>query len=249
MHENNIAHRDLKPENVLLGENGEAKLSDFGLSVALREFEDFTSTSCGSPCYASPEILAGDPYNTFVSDIWSAGVVLYAMVSGQLPWTKRNKAQLYYQIRKGRYQIPSFISNECSDLINSMLKVSPNKRISLEKALNHPFFINVDINFGLNSSKYVLSLRSVDKFFELDEDFSDLDLLPLEKKNSLENNHFDQEYQKISQKKIQNNFDIKIKTHPSLLPSEFPKNMENNEKENIKNVLKSILKFKRKKIK
>ena len=102
IHSLNVAHRDLKPENILLDQFGRIKISDFGLSKLLDNNGDgFTKTPCGSPCYASPECISGRPYDGRKSDIWSCGVILYAITTGQLPWTKRNQAQLFNQIRKG----------------------------------------------------------------------------------------------------------------------------------------------------
>lgn len=78
-------HRDLKPENLLLTENKEIILIDFGLSNQYREGQ-FLNTSCGSPCYAPPEMIVGKYYSGLAADIWSAGITLFAMVCGFLPF-------------------------------------------------------------------------------------------------------------------------------------------------------------------
>jgi 5'-AMP-activated protein kinase catalytic alpha subunit len=85
LHKNNITHRDIKPENILLTENYDAKLTDFGLSKYYKENE-LLSTFCGSPIYASPEMLEGKKYNGTKIDVWGLGISLYTMVCGELPF-------------------------------------------------------------------------------------------------------------------------------------------------------------------
>lgn len=167
IHNLGIAHRDLKPENILISDNRLIKLCDFGLSKLFERNERTTSTSCGSPCYASPEVISGGSYDAFLSDIWSLGVILYSMVTGQLPWTKRNRLQLFHQIQKGKYVIPAYVSPLCSSLITSLIKVNPSKRITLQAALKHPF-ITMNIqneSIDWKDCRY-LSLRKMDQFFE-----------------------------------------------------------------------------------
>ena len=138
IHRMKVAHRDLKPENLLLDQTGNLKLSDFGFSRYVGE-NNLVNTSCGSPCYVAPECISGNPYNGLKSDIWSAGVILFAMVTGQLPWTKRNQKELFDQIRNGRYKIPTFLTNECKEIIQGMMCVDPEKRLDEEGIMNHPW--------------------------------------------------------------------------------------------------------------
>jgi len=81
----NFLFRDLKPENLLLDKKKIIKIADFGLGNPYKEGE-FLYTPCGSPCYASPEMISGKKYDPFKSDLWSAGVILFAMVCGYLPF-------------------------------------------------------------------------------------------------------------------------------------------------------------------
>lgn len=167
VHSLGVAHRDLKPENLLLDPVGRLKISDFGLSKFVGD-SGMVSTPCGSPCYASPECLSGHDYDGRISDIWSMGVIMFAMVTGQLPWTKRNQTQLFNQIRKGDYTIPSFLSAECKDLLSRLLTVDVSTRITLEEALNHPWIKN---NADFDASNFpstftMVSLKKVDAFFE-----------------------------------------------------------------------------------
>lgn len=85
MHSENVVHRDLKPENILLTSTMDIKIVDFGLSTHFTGGEKLKS-SCGSPCYALPEMLVGGKYEASEADIWSAGVVLFTMVCGYLPF-------------------------------------------------------------------------------------------------------------------------------------------------------------------
>jgi len=89
-----VAHRDLKPENILLDNRFNIKLIDFGLSNIYSRNE-LLHTACGSPCYAAPEMLSGKPYDGLKADIWSVGVILYAMCFGYLPFDSPNTKELY----------------------------------------------------------------------------------------------------------------------------------------------------------
>lgn len=85
IHKIGIVHRDIKPENILLDHNNNVKIVDFGLGN-LYTHGAMLKTACGSPCYAAPEMTKGHIYHGLLTDIWSSGVVLFVMVSGQLPF-------------------------------------------------------------------------------------------------------------------------------------------------------------------
>ena len=102
-----------------------------------------------------------------MSDIWSIGVIMFAMVTGQLPWTKRNQTQLFNQIRKGDYKIPSFVSEECQDLIRKLMTVDTSQRITIEDALNHPWFKNHNISSYKEASEKLNSVSNISTKFEL----------------------------------------------------------------------------------
>jgi 5'-AMP-activated protein kinase catalytic alpha subunit len=91
LHELNIVHRDLKPENLLIDWKDTLKIVDFGLSNTYKSGE-LLKTACGSPCYASPEMISSKKYNGLEVDIWSSGVILFAMVCGYLPFEDSNTA-------------------------------------------------------------------------------------------------------------------------------------------------------------
>ena len=169
VHKLNVAHRDLKPENILIDQLGHLKLSDFGLSNFVNVKTSLVSTPCGSPCYASPECLSGKPYNGKTNDVWSCGVILYTMVTGQLPWTKRNQNELFQQIKRGEYNIPNYISDKCKSLIKGLMRVDITKRLTLEQAMKHEWFDGKNYGSSNQPSHFIakiVSLRKVDLFFD-----------------------------------------------------------------------------------
>jgi serine/threonine protein kinase len=93
-HSFNICHRDLKPENILLTKDLEIKIADFGMAALHQSPDHRLKTSCGSPHYAAPELIKGNTYRGNQADIWSLGVILYAMLSGILPFDVETDAQI-----------------------------------------------------------------------------------------------------------------------------------------------------------
>ena len=100
----------------------------------------FLKTSCGSPNYAAPEVISASTYDGWEVDIWSCGVILYAMLCGCLPFDEESMPQLFSRIKKARYQIPNYISEDVKDLINKMLQPLPIKRIKLNEIKDHNWF-------------------------------------------------------------------------------------------------------------
>ncbi|CAK7895889.1 serine/threonine-protein kinase Hsl1p [[Candida] anglica] len=137
LHQFNICHRDLKPENLLLDLDKNIKIADFGMA-ALEVNEKLLETSCGSPHYASPEIVAGKNYHGAPSDIWSCGIILFALLTGHLPFDDENIRTLLLKVQNGKYVMPPDLSWEAKDLISKMLRVNPNDRITIDKILTHP---------------------------------------------------------------------------------------------------------------
>ena len=142
IHKLNVVHRDLKPENLLLDHNNRIKIVDFGLSNTYNQGEEL-KTACGSPCYAAPEMIAGKKYGGLKVDIWSAGVILFAMVCGYLPFEDPNTGELYKKILACSYKAPKYISEEAKDLIRLILNTNPEERLGIEGIRNHPWFKQV----------------------------------------------------------------------------------------------------------
>ncbi|XP_039441126.1 uncharacterized protein LOC120421895 isoform X2 [Culex pipiens pallens] len=131
-----IVHRDLKAENVLLDNEMNVKLADFGFSNTFSEGTPLR-TWCGSPPYAAPEVFQGVEYDGPKSDIWSLGVVLYVLVCGALPFDGATLHDLRSVVVAGKFRIPFFMSQECEHLIRHMLVVEPEKRYALKQIANH----------------------------------------------------------------------------------------------------------------
>lgn len=137
LHQFNICHRDLKPENLLLDFNKNIKIADFGMA-ALEVDKKLLETSCGSPHYASPEIVAGENYHGAPSDIWSCGIILFALLTGHLPFDDENIRKLLLKVQNGKFVMPKDLSPEAKDLILRMLQVKPRDRITVDEILVHP---------------------------------------------------------------------------------------------------------------
>ena len=148
-HKMGICHRDLKPENILFDskEKKRIKIIDFGLSNLYiytdKEKKDLLETPCGSPGYAAPEMILGIKYDGIKTDLWSCGIILYAMMFGCLPFDDENEDQLYRKIIEGKYDYPNDInvSNEAKNLINSILVVNPKYRANINDIRNNNWFL------------------------------------------------------------------------------------------------------------
>ena len=136
-HRFNICHRDLKPENILLDKNNNIKLADFGMA-ALQPDNRWLNTSCGSPHYAAPEIIHGRKYRGDKADIWSVGIILYAMLNGYLPFDGGDLTSTLRLVKKGEYYLPPKLSKEAANLIQRILQKRPQDRITMDEIWSHP---------------------------------------------------------------------------------------------------------------
>ncbi|KAH0786154.1 CAMK family protein kinase [Histomonas meleagridis] len=132
-----IIHRDLKAENILLDRNFNIRIIDFGLSNIINQNSPLT-TVCGSPSYVAPEMLLDQPY-TEKSDIWSAGVLLFAIVASFLPYEDSSIPKLINKILHDEPNFPTHFSSDLKDLLQNMLTKDPNKRITLKGIMQHPW--------------------------------------------------------------------------------------------------------------
>jgi len=141
-HQRGIVHRDLKPENLLVDENGTLKITDFGVSSMKGLSHNLLFTQCGTPYYAAPEILMPNNggYNGQKVDAWSCGVILFLLLSGQLPFMEENMTKLYDDIREVRIAWPSEIKGEPKALITHLLTKDPEMRYDLSDVKRHPWY-------------------------------------------------------------------------------------------------------------
>ncbi|GAB2294191.1 CBL-interacting serine/threonine-protein kinase 1 [Dionaea muscipula] len=141
-HDKGIFHRDLKLENILIDAKGNIKVSDFGLSALPQHFRDdgLLHTTCGTPNYVAPEILANRGYDGATSDIWSCGVILYVILTGYLPFDDRNLAVLYQKIVKGDTEIPKWLSPGAQNMLKRILDPNPVTRITTAEIKAHEWF-------------------------------------------------------------------------------------------------------------
>ena len=167
IHQMGVCHRDLKPENILFDskERKRIKIIDFGLSnlyIAgnlsnsnssnITKKKDLLETPCGSPGYAPPEMILGCKYDGIMTDIWSSGIILYAMLCGCLPFDDFSEDKLYSKIIKGNYEYPTMIkiSEEAKNFINSILVVNPKQRAKIDEIKNSKWFLkNYKPSMGL----------------------------------------------------------------------------------------------------
>ena len=164
MHQMGICHRDLKPENILFDSSHKRiKIIDFGLSNLYytndnneinndkdnndeNNYEylenDLLETPCGSPGYAPPEMVLGYSYNGLLTDLWSSGIILYAMLCGSFPFDDDSEQILYSKIIKGIFEFPEdiILTDEAKNLVKKILVVNPNHRATINEIKNDPWF-------------------------------------------------------------------------------------------------------------
>uniref|UniRef100_A0A674MY38 BR serine/threonine kinase 2 n=1 Tax=Takifugu rubripes TaxID=31033 RepID=A0A674MY38_TAKRU len=129
-HSHSICHRDLKPENLLLDEKNNIRIADFGMA-SLQVGDSLLETSCGSPHYACPEVIRGEKYDGRKADVWSCGVILFALLVGALPFDDDNLRNLLEKVKLGVFHMPHFIPPDCQNLLRGMIEVDASKRLTL----------------------------------------------------------------------------------------------------------------------
>ncbi|OWP00939.1 hypothetical protein B2J93_235 [Marssonina coronariae] len=164
-HSFNICHRDLKPENILLNSQMDIKIADFGMAALHQAPDHKLNTSCGSPHYAAPELILGKGYRGDLIDVWSIGVVFFAMIAGYLPFDipgSTTLAPLMDLIKSGKYSMPVDINEESKSLIHRMLQVNPKNRISLRQIWMHPLVRKYDYLDDFSRGAYPISANPKD---------------------------------------------------------------------------------------
>ncbi|KAG7567665.1 Protein kinase domain [Arabidopsis thaliana x Arabidopsis arenosa] len=148
-HSRGVFHRDIKPENLLLDGEGDLKVTDFGLSALMMpeglggrrgSSDDLLHTRCGTPAYVAPEVLRNKGYDGAMADIWSCGIVLYALLAGFLPFIDENVMTLYTKIFKAECEFPPWFSLESKELLSRLLVPDPEQRISMSEIKMIPWF-------------------------------------------------------------------------------------------------------------
>ena len=134
-HSKGVLHRDIKLDNILLNAAGHIKICDFGVSKLVKEGERMTE-QCGTPAYIAPEILRDKGYEGFAVDVWSVGVVLYAMLYGTVPFKANDMKLLHKMIMKGKYTLKNTISYDAQCLLKSLLECDPKKEFLYRMFMN-----------------------------------------------------------------------------------------------------------------
>eukprot|EP01135_Chromosphaera_perkinsii_P001593 Nk52_evm63s207 gene=Nk52_evmTU63s207 len=178
LHSKNIVHRDMKDENIILDDNLNIQLIDFGSAAYFVKGELFT-TFCGTLEYCSPEVLRGNAYQGPELEVWSLGVTMYTLVFGENPFYDVDECL------EGILNPSKMVSIECLDFISAMLTPDPVKRATVSELIEHPF-MNIEISTlpKLNDKFHNDECSTVGSDFELNiddlEDAEDMDALQTE---------------------------------------------------------------------
>ncbi|KAK7410216.1 hypothetical protein VNO78_00825 [Psophocarpus tetragonolobus] len=149
-HSRGVSHRDLKPENLLLDDNENLKISDFGLSALPEQlrYDGLLHTQCGTPAYVAPEVLRKKGYDGSKADIWSCGVVLYVLLAGFLPFQHENLMTMYNKVLRAEFEFPPWFSPESKRLISKILVADPTKRTTISAITRVPWFLKSFSSFS-----------------------------------------------------------------------------------------------------
>nr|QSH71658.1 CBL-interacting protein kinase [Hedychium coronarium] len=169
-HGRGVYHRDLKPENLLLDENDNLKISDFGLSALAesRRQDGLLHTTCGTPAYVAPEVISRKGYDGAKADIWSCGVILFVLMAGYLPFHDPNLIELYRKIAKADFKCPNWFPLEVRRLLARILDPNPITRITIPKIMENPWFRKGN-NGGSNGNDKEMQETDRDKINEVSD--------------------------------------------------------------------------------
>ena len=148
IHQKNIVHRDIKLDNILLDHEGNVKICDFGVSKLVKPGEKMME-QCGTPAYIAPEILLDRGYKGFGVDVWSAGVVLFSMLYGTVPFKGNSMSELHKLIIQGNVTFKDDISSQAINLLKGLLEINPLERLTTDKILKHEWLQNINENITI----------------------------------------------------------------------------------------------------
>ncbi|KAK8928535.1 CBL-interacting protein kinase 18 [Platanthera zijinensis] len=159
-HSRGVYHRDLKPENLLLDDNGNLKVSDFGLSALAesKKQDGLLHTTCGTPAYVAPEVINRRGYDGAKADIWSCGVILFVLLAGYLPFQEPNLMEMYKKIEKAEFKFPTWFPSDVRKLITRILDPNPTTRISIRKITENSWFRK---GFNSYETKHKLDVKEL----------------------------------------------------------------------------------------
>eukprot|EP00128_Syssomonas_multiformis_P001269 Colp12_sorted_trinity150504_noHs@30093 len=140
-HEKKIVHRDIKAQNILFDIYGNVKVADFGFSTMAQDNK--LNTFCGSPPYAAPELFKEEIYAGEPVDVWALGILLYFMVTGNMPFEADTVTKLRQKVLEGKFTCPSYVSANCKDLIEKLLILDPAQRYTIAQIKAHPWMAGV----------------------------------------------------------------------------------------------------------
>lgn len=168
-HSRGVYHRDLKPENLLLDENRNLKISDFGLSALpdCKRQDGLLHTSCGTPAYVAPEVIHRKGYDGAKADIWACGVILYVLLAGYLPFQEKNLMHMYKKICKAELKWPSWFCSDVRKLLRRILHPNPSTRISMAEIMENPWF-----RTGLDASWFNYTVHPIEDVVPVDMDLA-----------------------------------------------------------------------------
>ncbi|XP_072310938.1 serine/threonine-protein kinase NIM1-like [Eucyclogobius newberryi] len=152
MHSQNIVHRDLKAENVLFTLSGCVKVADLGFSTRLSARHQLLETQCGSPPYAAPELFQDQPYLGPAVDVWAMGVLLFFMVTGNMPFRAETMGKLRRCVLSAEYELPRWVPGPCQRLIRGILKPSPADRYALDQMLGCDWLLPVEFPWAFGTA-------------------------------------------------------------------------------------------------
>ncbi|XP_009615813.1 CBL-interacting serine/threonine-protein kinase 12-like [Nicotiana tomentosiformis] len=184
-HARGVYHRDLKPENILLDEDGNVKVSDFGLSAISEQIKQdgLFHTFCGTPAYVAPEVLGRKGYDGAKVDLWSCGVILFVLMAGYLPFHDQNVMAMYKKIYKGEFRCPRWFSPELARFLTRLLDTNPERRITIPEIMNNRWFKKgfKHVKFYIEDDKLCsinddVDDKGVDSSSELSESESEMEI-------------------------------------------------------------------------